>query len=102
MPGLSEANRKWWVLVGTSGGLFVLMLDSTLVALALPLIQKDLGASTDQMQWVLNAYLLVIAALVVTAGRFGEIFGRRRVFLTGFLIFGIGSLFWPSPGIRTS
>ncbi|MCB0831126.1 MAG: MFS transporter, partial [Solirubrobacterales bacterium] len=92
MPGFTEANRKWWVLAGTSGGLFILMLDSTVVALALPSIQMDLGASTDQLQWVLNAYLLVIASLVVTAGRFGDIFGRRRVFIIGFAIFGLGSL----------
>jgi EmrB/QacA subfamily drug resistance transporter len=91
MPGLTEANRKWWVLVGTSGGLFLLMLDSTVVALSLPSIQADLDASNDQLQWVLNAYLLVIAALVVTAGRLGDIFGRRRVFLAGFATFGAGS-----------
>ena len=92
MPGLTEANRKWWVLVGTSGGLFLLMLDSTVVALALPSIQGDLDASNGQLQWVLNAYLVVIAAFVVTAGRFGDIFGRRRVFLFGFLVFGLGSV----------
>ncbi|MFA9401195.1 MAG: MFS transporter [Acidobacteriota bacterium] len=92
MPGLTEANRKWWVLIGTSGGLFLLMLDSTVVALALPSIQGDIGASNGQLQWVLNAYLVVIAAFVVTAGRFGDIFGRRRVFLFGFLFFGAGSV----------
>jgi len=92
MPGLNESNRKWWVLIGTSGGLFLLMLDSTVVALALPSIQADLNASNDQLQWVLNAYLLAIAATVVTAGRFGDIFGRRRVFLIGFGLFGLGSM----------
>jgi EmrB/QacA subfamily drug resistance transporter len=93
MPKLTDANRKWWVLLGTSGGLFVLMLDSTVVALALPSIQADLNASNDQLQWILNAYLLVIAAFVVTFGRFGDIFGRRRIFLIGFTVFGLGSLF---------
>jgi len=91
LPRITDDNRRWWVLIGTSGGLFLLMLDSTVVALALPSIQADLDASNDQLQWVLNAYLLVIAALVVTAGRFGDIFGRRRVFLLGFMIFGAGS-----------
>ncbi len=102
MAGLTEANRKWWVLAGTSAGLFLLMLDSTVVALALPSIQADLDASNDQLQWVLNAYLLVVAALVVTAGRFGDIFGRKRVFLIGFAIFGAGSLIAgvaPSPDV---
>jgi EmrB/QacA subfamily drug resistance transporter len=92
MPAITEANRRWWVLIGTSAGLFLLMLDSTVVALALPSIQADLGTSDDQLQWVLNAYLLAIAALVVTAGRFGDIFGRRRVFLIGVLVFGAGSI----------
>lgn len=92
MRGLTEANRKWWVLVGTSAGLFLLMLDSTVVALALPSIQADLDASNGQLQWVLNAYLLAIAALVVTAGRLGDIFGRRQVFVAGFAVFGTGSV----------
>jgi EmrB/QacA subfamily drug resistance transporter len=92
MRGITDANRRWWVLVGTSAGLFLLMLDSTAVSLALPSIQVDLDASNDQLQWVLNAYLLVIAALVVTAGRIGDIFGRRRVFLLGFAVFGAGSI----------
>jgi EmrB/QacA subfamily drug resistance transporter len=92
VAGLTEGNRKWWVLAGTSAGLFLLMLDSTVVALALPSIQADLDASNDQLQWVLNAYLLVVAALVVTAGRLGDIFGRRFVFLAGFVVFGLGSL----------
>jgi EmrB/QacA subfamily drug resistance transporter len=92
MPGITDDNRRWWVLVGTSAGLFLLMLDSTVVALALPSIQADLDTSDEQLQWVLNAYLLVIAALVVTAGRFGDMFGRRRVFLFGFAVFGAGSI----------
>ena len=102
MAAVTEANRKWWVLAGTSAGLFLLMLDSTVVALALPLIQGDLDASNDQLQWVLNAYLLVVAALVVTAGRLGDIFGRRLVFLAGFAVFGVGSVICaaaPSPDV---
>ncbi|MGI9556754.1 MAG: MFS transporter [Solirubrobacterales bacterium] len=80
------------MLVGTSAGLFLLMLDSTVVSLSLPSIQQDLNASSDQLQWIINAYLLVLAVLVITAGRFGDIFGRKRVFLSGFFIFGIGSI----------
>jgi EmrB/QacA subfamily drug resistance transporter len=85
-------NRQWWVLVGTCLGLFILMLDSTVVALALPTIERDLGASADSVQWVLNGYLLVISVLVVTAGRLGDIAGRRRIFLIGMAIFGAGSV----------
>ena len=57
----SESSRHWWVLVGTCLGLFILMLDSTVVALALPTIERDLHASADNVQWVLNGYLLVIS-----------------------------------------
>ena len=85
-------NRQWWVLVGTCLGLFILMLDSTVVALALPTIQRDLYASADNVQWVLNGYLLVISVLVVTAGRLGDIAGRRRIFLIGMAVFAAGSV----------
>src|SRR5262245_33718170 len=70
----------------------MLMLDSTVVNLALPAIQGDLDASTPELQWVVNAYLLVIAALVVTAGRLGDIVGRKRVFQLGMAAFVFGSM----------
>lgn len=92
MPGLSEENRKWWTLVGACAGLFLLMLDSTVVALALPAIRHDVGASAEGLQWVMNGYLLTIAVLVVTAGRLGDMFGRKRVFLAGMVLFAIGSV----------
>ncbi len=88
----SESTRHWWVLVGTCMGLFVLMLDSTVVALALPTIEKELHASADNVQWVLNGYLLVLSVLVVTAGRLGDIYGRRLVFLIGMAVFAAGSV----------
>jgi EmrB/QacA subfamily drug resistance transporter len=83
---------KWWTLVGACFGLFLLMLDSTVVSLALPQIRGDVGASAEQLQWMLNVYLLTIAVLVVTAGRLGDMFGRKRVFLTGMVLFGLGSI----------
>lgn len=93
MPeGGQETDRRWWVLAGSCAGLTVLMLDSTVVNLALPELRRALDASTAQIQWVPNAYLLTIAALVVTAGRLGDILGRRRVFLAGMALFGIGAM----------
>ena len=89
---LTEENRAWWTLAGACGGLFLLMLDSTVVTLALPAIEHDVGASAAEVQWVVNAYLLVMAALVVTTGRLGDIFGRKRVYLAGLALFGIGSI----------
>ena len=88
----AETRRHWWVLVGTCMGLFLLMLDSTVVALALPTIEKELHASRDNVQWVLNGYLLVISVLVVTAARLGDIYGRRLIFLIGMAVFAAGSV----------
>jgi EmrB/QacA subfamily drug resistance transporter len=85
-------NRKWWTLAGACAGLFVLMLDSTVVALALPEIRHDVDASAEGLQWVMNAYLLTIAVFVVTAGRLGDMFGRKRVFLAGLVLFAVGSV----------
>jgi EmrB/QacA subfamily drug resistance transporter len=91
-PAEGERVNPWWVLVGACTGLFVLMLDSTVVVLALPAIHDDLGASLDGLQWVQNAYLLTLAATVVSAGRLGDILGRRAVFLAGMACFAAGSL----------
>jgi EmrB/QacA subfamily drug resistance transporter len=91
LPGLSDANRRWWTLAGTCMGLFVLMLDSTVINVALPDIARDLDATTSGLQWVMNAYLLVLAAFVVTAGRLGDILGRRRLFVIGMAVFAAGS-----------
>jgi EmrB/QacA subfamily drug resistance transporter len=90
--GISDANRKWWTLAGACAGLFLLMLDSTVVALALPAIRHDVDASSEGLQWVMNGYLLTIAVLVVTAGRLGDMFGRKRVFLAGMVLFAVGSV----------
>jgi EmrB/QacA subfamily drug resistance transporter len=84
-------ERKWWTLAGTCAGLFLLMLDSTVVALALPSIRHDIDASAQGLQWVMNAYLLAITVFVVTAGRLGDMFGRKRLFLAGTVVFAIGS-----------
>ena len=84
--------RRWWILAGSSIGLFMLMLDSTAIALALPSIRLDLGASSSGIQWAQNIYLLALAALVTTLGRVGDIFGRRLVFCGGLVVFSIGSV----------
>jgi EmrB/QacA subfamily drug resistance transporter len=89
---VERGRNPWWVLIGACTGLFVLMLDSTVVTLALPAIRDDLGASLDDLQWIQNAYLLTLTATVITAGRLGDIRGRRRLFLAGMAIFGAGSL----------
>jgi EmrB/QacA subfamily drug resistance transporter len=93
-----EATRRWWVLTGASMGLFILMLDSTSLPLALPSIRLDLGASNSGLQWVQNIYLLTMAALVVTLGRLGDMLGRKRIFQLGLLAFGAGSVICATAG----
>ncbi len=85
-------SRKWWTLTGSCCGLFLLMLDSTVVALALTEIRHDVDATAEGLQWVMNGYLLTIAVLVVSAGRLGDIFGRKRVFVLGTALFAAGSV----------
>lgn len=85
-------TRQWWTLAGACAGLFLLMLDSTVVALALPVIHHDLDASSEALQWMMNGYLLTIAILVISFGRLGDMFGRKRAFLVGMVIFAAGSV----------
>jgi len=89
---LDERTRPWWTLAGACSGLFILMLDSTVVALALPSIREDIGATSTGLQWMMNGYLLVITAFVVTGGRLGDMFGRKRLFLIGLVLFALGSI----------
>jgi len=89
---LSEANRKWWTLAAMCFALFMIMLDNTVVNVALPSIQRDLHATTSSLEWTVNAYTLSFAVLLVTAGRLGDLFGRRRMFLFGVVVFGASSL----------
>jgi EmrB/QacA subfamily drug resistance transporter len=84
---LNEGNRKWWTLAAMCFALFMIMLDNTVVNVALPSIQRDLGASLSSLEWTVNAYTLTFAVLLVTGGRLGDIFGRRRVFLSGVIMF---------------
>jgi EmrB/QacA subfamily drug resistance transporter len=84
--------RRWWALAATSFGLFMALLDVTIVNVALPTIGDDLKASFSDLQWVINAYALSLAVLLVTAGRLGDIFGRKRLFMLGLGLFALGSL----------
>jgi EmrB/QacA subfamily drug resistance transporter len=85
-------GHKWWTLVAMCFGLFIALIDVTIVNVALPTIQRDLHASLSDLQWVVNAYVLSLAVFIVTAGRLGDIFGRRRLFVIGVAVFVLGSL----------
>jgi EmrB/QacA subfamily drug resistance transporter len=88
---LHEGNRRWWTLVAMCFALFMIMLDNTVVNVALPSIQRDLHADLAALEWTINAYTLSFAVLLVTGGRLGDIFGRRRMFLTGVVVFALSS-----------
>jgi EmrB/QacA subfamily drug resistance transporter len=84
-------ERKWWTLVLISIATFMLLLDITVVNVALPDIQRDLDASLSSLQWVVDAYSLMLAAFLLTAGSLGDRLGRRRVFSLGFGVFTLAS-----------
>jgi EmrB/QacA subfamily drug resistance transporter len=84
-------ERKWWTLVLVSVATFMLLLDVTIVNVALPDIQRELNASLSSLQWVIDAYSLMLAAFLLTAGSLGDRLGRRRVFTIGFGIFTFAS-----------
>ncbi|HEV7584393.1 MAG TPA: MFS transporter, partial [Solirubrobacteraceae bacterium] len=80
-------ERKWWTLIAVSVAIFMLLLDITVVNVALPDIQRSLHSNFRDLQWVVNAYSLTLAAFLLTAGAFADLVGRRRVFVTGLVVF---------------
>ncbi len=85
-------DRKWWTLVAVCTGTFMLLLDVTIVVVAIPNIQDGLNATFGQIQWVVDAYALTLASLLLTAGVLADRYGRRFLFLIGLAIFTVGSL----------
>src|SRR5918912_2195966 len=92
-------NRKWWTLVAVSVGLFMIMLDNTVVNVALPSIRKDLGIGISELEWVVNAYALTFGVLLLTGGKLADLLGRRAIFVVGLVIFTGSSFFC---GLATS
>ncbi len=84
--------RKWWTLLAACVATFMLLLDITVVNVALPRIERDLGATFTDVQWVIDAYTLTLAAFVLTSGSLGDRLGRRRVFAFGLAVFSLASL----------
>ncbi len=85
-------ERKWWTLVVVGAATFMLLLDVTIVTVALPEIQRGLHASFSDVQWVVDAYALTLASLLLTAGALADRYGRRLLFTIGLVIFTLGSL----------
>ena len=85
-------ERKWWTLLAVCLATFMLLLDITIVNVALPDISEELGASFSEVQWVIDAYALTLAALLLTAGSLADMLGRRLVFAVGLVCFTVASL----------
>src|SRR3954467_6910596 len=90
VPGMTSRQR--WTLVLVCTAAFMLLLDITVVSVALPSIQRELHASLSDLQWVSAAYALVLAVLLLPAATLGDRLGRRRLFLVGLVVFTVGSL----------
>src|SRR5947209_5465841 len=80
-------GRKWWTLLAVCTATFMLLLDITIVNVALPAIERALSASFSDLQWVVDAYALALATCVLTAGALADLFGRKRLFLIGIALF---------------
>jgi EmrB/QacA subfamily drug resistance transporter len=89
---VNEDHRKWWTLGAVSFGLFMIMLDNTIVNVALPTIQSSLNLQISELEWVVAGYALTFGALMLTGGKLGDLFGRRKIFVIGLVIFTASSL----------
>jgi MFS family permease len=85
------SGRRWLVLLAMVFGLFMPMLDHLVVNVALPTIQRQLGAGVSGLQWIVDGYTLVFAALLLTGGALGDLYGRKRFYLAGLALFTIAS-----------
>ena len=82
-----QSGNKWWTLVAVCLGTFMLLLDITIVTVALPDIQRALHSSFADLQWVVDAYALTLASFLLTAGSLADIYGRRVLYLIGLVVF---------------
>jgi EmrB/QacA subfamily drug resistance transporter len=89
---ISEEARKWWTLAAVAFGLFMIMLDNTVVNVALPSIASDLEVGLSELEWIVTGYALTFASLMLTGGKLADMLGRRLIFIVGLAIFTLSSL----------
>lgn len=92
MLKFTEKNRKWWILLAMSSSLALVFIDQTALAVALPAIQRELNLSNSLTQWVINAYLLALSAIILLGGKIGDRLGHKRAFLFGVTVFVLASV----------
>src|SRR5438132_7531807 len=88
----AEENRKWWTLLAVSFGLFMIMLDNTVVNVALPSMQRALKIGPNELEWVVVGYALTFATFMLTGGKLADLYGRRKLFVVGLVVFTAASL----------
>ena len=96
---VTPENKQWWTLAAVSFGLFMIMLDNTVVNVALPSIQRDLGVGLSELEWIVSGYALTFAALMLIGGKLADAYGRRAIFVVGIAVFTVASL---ACGLSTS
>ena len=96
---VTPENKQWWTLAAVSFGLFMIMLDNTVVNVALPSIQRDLGVGLSELEWIVSGYALTFAALMLVGGKLADAYGRRLIFVVGIAVFTAASL---ACGLSTS
>src|SRR5213593_93986 len=96
----STTAPRWLALLVLCSGMLMIVLDQTIVNVALPSIQNDLGFAQSSLAWVVNAYLIAFGGLLLLAGRMGDLVGRKRVFLAGLAVFTAASLLCGVSGSR--
>ena len=89
---ISEESRKWWTLAAVAFGLFMIMLDNTVVNVALPSIARDLHVDLSELEWIVTGYALTFASLMLTGGKLADLMGRRLIFIVGLAVFTLSSL----------
>src|SRR6187431_644142 len=87
-----DARKRWWALYVLCAGVLMIVLDTTIVNVALPSIREDLRFSETSLVWVVNAYMLTFGGFLLLGGRLGDLFGHRRIFLLGLALFTAASL----------
>lgn len=92
MALITESNRKWWILAAMTTGISMIFVDTTVLPVTLPTLHRELLISDLQLQWIINSYTLVLTVLVLAGGRLGDMWGMKKAFCLGILLFSFASL----------
>ncbi|WP_217369249.1 MFS transporter [Nonomuraea antri] len=95
---MAENPRRWWALIVLAAAQFMVIMDTSIIGVALPDMQRDLGFTANSLQWVFNAYVVAFGGLLLLGGRLSDLFGARRVFVTGWVILIAGSVIAAAAG----